>query len=75
MNCIKCGGKMRVSNTRGASSDGGQYLLESAKMVLDGSAENFVVRERSCTKCTWRVRTLEVSFRDIRKLKKEVSKD
>ena len=62
MNCPRCGGKTRVSDTRSAESPGRHLDVNEA---LSWYTRDWVGRIRGCTKCDWRKRTVELVLDDL----------
>ncbi len=64
MLCPKCNSRMSVSNTAGIDSNR-SYLLDRIAPFINWYTNEFVARDRRCTKCDHAVLTLEIDVRDL----------
>jgi hypothetical protein len=65
MNCPKCENKFRVANTASTDESSRMHVRELGNQLLNWYCQDYVVRQRACTKCMYSTVTLEVERGDF----------
>ena len=65
MKCPKCSSKFRVANTASTDDSSRMHLRSLCNELIQWYCQDYVVRQRVCTKCMYSTVTIELERNDL----------